>query len=156
MSLLDVKHLSICFNSANGGKNTAVEDVSFSLAKGEVLGIVGESGSGKSVTALSLLGLLPFPKAELGSQSSVLFEGKELAGLNEKEFCQIRGNRIAYIFQEPMSSLNPLHKIEKQIAETLVLHRGFTEKTAKKEVLRLLKLTGIKNAIGCISMENAQ
>ena len=146
MSLLDVKHLSICFNSANGGKNMAVEDVSFSLAKGEVLGIVGESGSGKSVTALSLLGLLPFPKAELGSQSSVLFEGKELAGLNEKEFCQIRGNRIAYIFQEPMSSLNPLHKIEKQIAETLVLHRGFTEKTAQKEVLRLLKLTGIKNA----------
>lgn len=145
-AMLEVKNLSVSFSTGEGGCNQAVEDVSFSLAPGEVLGIVGESGSGKSVTALSVLGLLPYPKAKLGKQTSIRFEGRELAGLDDENYRKIRGNRIAYIFQEPMSSLNPLHTIEKQIAESLILHRGFNEKEAEKEVLRLLKLTGIQNA----------
>jgi len=145
-AMLEVKNLSVSFSTGENGCNQAVEDVSFSLAPGEVLGIVGESGSGKSVTALSVLGLLPYPKAKLGKQTSIRFEGRELAGLDDENYRKIRGNRIAYIFQEPMSSLNPLHTIEKQIAESLILHRGFNEKEAEKEVLRLLKLTGIQNA----------
>ena len=145
-AMLEVKNLSVSFSTGEGGCNQAVEDVSFSLAPGEVLGIVGESGSGKSVTALSVLGLLPYPKAKLGKQTSIRFEGRELAGLDDENYRKIKGNRIAYIFQEPMSSLNPLHTIEKQIAESLILHRGFNEKEAEKEVLRLLKLTGIQNA----------
>lgn len=145
-AMLEVKNLSVSFSTGESGCNQAVEDVSFSLAPGEVLGIVGESGSGKSITALSVLGLLPYPKAKLGKQTSIRFEGRELAGLDDENHRKIRGNRIAYIFQEPMSSLNPLHTIEKQIAESLILHRGFNEKEAEKEVLRLLKLTGIQNA----------
>ncbi len=146
MSMLEVQNLSIMFKNGDGSEKTAAENISFTLDPGEVLGIVGESGSGKSVTALALLGLLPFPKARLGEESSIKFDGLELAGLNDNLFRKIRGNRIAYIFQEPMSSLNPLHTVEKQIAETLVLHRGLDEKNARKEVLRLLKLTGIQNA----------
>ena len=120
--------------------------IDLTVYPGEFVAIVGESGSGKSVTALSVLGLLPYPKAKLGKQTSIRFEGRELAGLDDENYRKIRGNRIAYIFQEPMSSLNPLHTIEKQIAESLILHRGFNEKEAEKEVLRLLKLTGIQNA----------
>ncbi len=146
MSMLEVQNLSIMFRNGDGKEKTAVDNISFVLDPGKVLGIVGESGSGKSVTALALLGLLPFPKARLGERSSIKFERQELVGLSDNLFRKIRGNRIAYIFQEPMSSLNPLHTIEKQIAETLVLHRRLDEKSARKEVLRLLKLTGIQNA----------
>ena len=142
MALLEVKNLSVFFRNSNGLAMQAVKDVSFKVERGEVLGIVGESGSGKSVTALSLLGLLPYPKAFHSSNSSVLLQGRELIG--DKKIQQIRGNKIAFIFQEPMSSLNPLHRIEKQISEAL--HRGFSAKEAKREVLRLLKMTGIKNA----------
>ncbi len=144
MSLLEVKNLSVFFRSQEGLAQQAVKDVSFDLKTGEILGIVGESGSGKSVTALSLLGLLPYPKAFHSSNSSVKFEGRELIG--NKDIQKIRGNKISFVFQEPMSSLNPLHKIEKQISESLILHRGFNKIEAKKEVLRLLKLTGIKDA----------
>lgn len=142
-NLLEVKNLSIFFNRP---RKQVVENVSFSLQSGEILGIVGESGSGKSVTSLAVLGLLPYPKAELGRESSIRLEGQELAGKNDDDYRKIRGNRIAYIFQEPMSSLNPLQTIEKQIAESLILHQHLSEKAAKKEVLRLLNLTGIQNA----------
>lgn len=143
MALLEVKNLDVVFHNETESFYAA-RDVSFELEPGEVLGIVGESGSGKSVTALSLLGLLPFPKVTHGEKSSICFHGKELIGNRELE--KIRGNKIAFVFQEPMSSLNPLHKIEHQISEALTLHRGFSSREAKKEVLRLLKMTGIKNA----------
>lgn len=144
MSLLEVKNLSVFFRDSNGLAKQAAKDVSFDLQVGEILGIVGESGSGKSVTALSLLGLLPYPRAFHSSNSSIKFDNQELIG--NKDIQKIRGNKISFVFQEPMSSLNPLHRIEKQISEVLMLHRGFTRAEAKKEVLRLLKLTGIKNA----------
>ena len=147
MSLLDVQYLSVGFKGENGRPDKlAVDDISFKLNEGEVLGIVGESGSGKSVTALSVLGLLPYPKAYHSAQSSIKFEGKELIRAEEKDLQAVRGADIAFIFQEPMSSLNPLHRIEKQIGETLRLHSQLSEKEIKKEVLHLLKLTGIKNA----------
>ena len=143
MALLEVKNLGVKFHGAQKDE-VAVENVNLTLNPGEVLGIVGESGSGKSVTALSILGLLPYPKAFHSPGSSIKFKGKEL--INAPDLQQIRGDKIAFIFQEPMSSLNPLHRIEKQIAETLMLHRNMDYRQARKEVLRLLKLTGIKNA----------
>ena len=147
MTLLKVQHLSVGFRGDNTRPDKiAVDDISFELNAGEVLGIVGESGSGKSVTALSVLGLLPYPKAYHSAESSIKFAGKELIGADEKDLQAVRGADISFIFQEPMSSLNPLHKIEKQIGETLRLHSQLSEKEIKKEVLRLLKLTGIKNA----------
>lgn len=147
MALLEVSHLGVGFRSIDGEKDkTAVDDVSFVLNAGEVLGVVGESGSGKSVTALSILGLLPYPKAFHTPESSIKLAGRELIGASEDELRQVRGNEIAFVFQEPMSSLNPLHTIEKQISETLILHRQLSEKEAKKETLRLLNITGIKNA----------
>lgn len=145
MSILEINHLEIGFRG-EGSKpdNLVVKDISFGLERGEVLGIVGESGSGKSVTALSVLGLLPYPKAYHGAQSSIKLNGEELVGNPHLE--KVRGNKVGFIFQEPMSSLNPLHRIEKQIAESLILHQGLSTKAARKEVLRLLLLTGIKNA----------
>lgn len=141
--LLKVKNLSVCFKQTTKDF-CAVDDVSFELNQGEVLGIVGESGSGKSLTSLSILGLLPYPKAYHKPNSSILFEGEEL--LNSPKLNTIRGNDISFIFQEPMSSLNPLHTIEKQIAETLIHHQHMSPSTARREVLRLLKMTGIQNA----------
>lgn len=145
MVLLDVNNLSVFFHREDGSAFEAVKKVNFTVDNGEVVGIVGESGSGKSVTALSILGLLPYPKAFLASDSSIQFEGKELIEAKGKELQRVRGNDIAFIFQEPMSSLNPLHRIGKQISETLCLHKKITPKKAEKEVIRLLKLTGISN-----------
>ena len=107
MPLLEVKNLTVGFSSRDEQQALAVDDVSFSLDKGEVLGIVGESGSGKSVTALSILGLLPYPKAYHLSQSSITFNGLELLNAQENLLRGIRGSKIGFIFQEPMSSLNP-------------------------------------------------
>lgn len=145
MSLLDIKNLSVYFKS-NGKDVKAVNSVSFSLNENEVLGIVGESGSGKSVTSLSILGLLPYPKAYHTKKSSIKFEGKELCLGNEKELQKIRGKDISFIFQEPMSSLNPLHTIEKQIVEIILTHKNINYNEALKEVVNLLKQTGIDNA----------
>ena len=145
MSLLEIKHLSVAFNNRENTKFQAVNDVNLKLEQGEILGIVGESGSGKSVTALSILGLLPYPKAEHTAESSITFENQELIGLNEREFQKIRGNKIAFIFQEPMSSLNPLHKIGKQIAESLKLHQNLSNKEIKQRTLELLKAVKIPN-----------
>lgn len=141
--ILKVTDLSVGFHR-DGKDFYAVNDVSFELNKGEVLGIVGESGSGKSLTALSILGLLPYPKAFHDKKSSIKFNEIEL--INNPKLSRFRGNRLGFIFQEPMSSLNPLHTVGHQIAETLILHQGLTAKKARREVLRLLTLTGIKNA----------
>lgn len=145
MALLEVKNLSVFFKGDEAGKDIcAASGVSFELNKGEILGIVGESGSGKSVTALSVLGLLPYPKAYHSQGSSIRLDGKEL--LYSEDLSEVRGGRVGFVFQEPMSSLNPLHTIEKQIAENLMLHRQMTRRQARKEVLKLLNLTGIRNA----------
>lgn len=146
MAVLEVNNLSVGFGSKDGETVTVVDGVSFSLEKGEVLGIVGESGSGKSVTALSILGLLPYPKAFHKVGSSIKLEGKELINAPEESLRKIRSSKVGFIFQEPMSSLNPLHRIEDQIAESLMLHQGLTRQEANRKVLKLLILTGIKNA----------
>ena len=145
MGIIDLKNVSVDFLQKKKLVK-AVDDVSFSLDKGEVLGIVGESGSGKSVTALSILGLLPYPKAYHLSQSSITFNGLELLNAQENLLRGIRGSKIGFIFQEPMSSLNPLHRIEDQIAENLMQHQQISKREARKKVLKLLLLTGIQNA----------
>ena len=140
MNILEIKHLSLYFKRNNQEDFEAVKDVSFKVEQGEILGIVGESGSGKSVTALSILGLLPYPKAYHTKESSIIFNQQELVGLDEKSFRQIRGNKISFIFQEPMSSLNPLHKIGAQIAESLKIHQNLSREQIKKRTLELLQL----------------
>ncbi len=143
MKILDIKHLSVYFKNRGQADFCAVNDVSLSLEQGKILGIVGESGSGKSVTALSILGLLPYPKAYHSGNSSVIFDNKELIGLSDKNFQQIRGNKISFVFQEPMSSLNPLHKIGAQIAESLQLHQNLSKTEIKAKTLKLLNLVKI-------------
>jgi microcin C transport system ATP-binding protein len=141
--LLSVKDLSIAFHQ--GERTTlAVDKVSFSIKKGETLALVGESGSGKSATALSIMKLLPYPAASHPS-GQVIFKGQDLLTLPEKKIRDIRGADITIIFQEPMTSLNPLHTIEKQLAEILLLHRGMTGKPARDRVIELLTQVGIPN-----------
>jgi microcin C transport system ATP-binding protein len=139
--LLDVKDLSVAFKQGTR-EILAVDRISFDIAKGETVAIVGESGSGKSVTALSVMKLLPYPAARHPS-GSVHFKGQELLGLPEQEIRKVRGNDITIIFQEPMTSLNPLHTIEKQIGEILDLHRGLSGAAARARILELLTQVGI-------------
>ncbi len=120
----------------------AVDRVSFDIAKGETVALVGESGSGKSVTALSVMKLLPYPPAHHPS-GSILFKGQELLTMPEREIRRVRGNDITIIFQEPMTSLNPLHTIEKQIGEILLLHRGVSGAAARARIVSLLDQVGI-------------
>ena len=123
MSLLEIRDLSVSFSGWRGAPPVhAVKRVSFDLDKGETLALVGESGSGKSVTALSVLQLLPYPAASHTPESSIKFAGEELVGAPPARLRDIRGNRIGMVFQEPMTSLNPLHTVEKQVAETLLIH----------------------------------
>jgi microcin C transport system ATP-binding protein len=139
--LLDVKDLSVVFKQ--GKKEIlAVDCISFDVGKGETVAIVGESGSGKSVTALSVMKLLPYPAARHPS-GTVHFKGQELLHLPEHEIRKVRGNDITIIFQEPMTSLNPLHTIEKQIGEILDLHRGMSGAAARQRILELLTQVGI-------------
>jgi microcin C transport system ATP-binding protein len=145
MALLEIRDLSVNF-AMPGQTIAAVKGVSFSLDKGETVALVGESGSGKSVTALSILQLLPYPPASHGKGSSIVFDGQELIGAKEKVLQRIRGDRIAMVFQEPMTSLNPLHTIEKQIAETLTLHKGLRGQAARARTVELLKLVGLAEA----------
>ena len=145
MALMEVGDLSVFFG-AGPGAIEAVKGVSFSLDKGETLALVGESGSGKSVTALSILQLLPYPPARHGPGSSIKFAGEELVGASEANLRRVRGGRIAMVFQEPMTSLNPLHTIEKQIGETLLLHKGLRGAAARARVTELLKLVGLAEA----------
>jgi microcin C transport system ATP-binding protein len=145
MSLLSVKDLSVAFVQGER-RIEAVRGISFELEKGETLALVGESGSGKSVTALSILQLLPYPAAQHGPGSSIVFDGQELVGAREHVLRRIRGGRIAMVFQEPMTSLNPLHTLEKQITETLFLHKSMSRSAARARTLELLRLVGLPNA----------
>lgn len=142
--LLSIDDLSVNFDTPSGVVE-AVRHISFDIGKGETVALVGESGSGKSATALSVLQLLPYPVARHPS-GSVRLQGDEVMGTDETALRDIRGNRISMIFQEPMSSLNPLHTVHKQIAETLILHKGMSEIEARARVLQLLKLVGLVNA----------
>jgi microcin C transport system ATP-binding protein len=144
MSLLEVKDLSVNFK-VEGGTLEAVRRVSFAIDKGRTLALVGESGSGKSVTALSILQLLPYPKASHPS-GSIRLDGQELCGAEESTLRAVRGDRVAMIFQEPMTSLNPLHTIDRQITETLILHRGLSGRAARARALELLHLVQLKDA----------
>jgi microcin C transport system ATP-binding protein len=139
--LLRVRDLSVAFRN-EGREMLAVDRVSFDIAKGETLALVGESGSGKSVTALSVMKLLPYPAASHPS-GEIIFKGQELLGLTEKEMRRVRGNDVTIVFQEPMTSLNPLHTIEQQISEILLLHRGLTGAAARARTLELLVQVGI-------------
>ena len=145
MSLLEVRDLTTRFRVEKRDID-AVRGISFDLDKGETVALVGESGSGKSVTALSILQLLPYPTASHPS-GSVTYQGKELVGASDRELRSIRGNQISMIFQEPMTSLNPLHTIEKQIGEALLLHKGMNRPDAHRRILELLDLVGLTNLI---------
>ncbi|WP_020590859.1 ABC transporter ATP-binding protein [Kiloniella laminariae] len=141
--LLDITSLSTQFRG-EGGTVDAVAGITYQIKEGQTVALVGESGSGKSVSALSILQLLPYPLAHHPQGSSVKFRGTELIGADEKVLRDIRGNKISIIFQEPMTSLNPLHTVEKQINEVLLLHKGLDAKAARKRTLELLTLVGIK------------
>ena len=142
--LLEISNLSISFG-IDDREVKAVRGVSFDIGKGETVALVGESGSGKSVTALSTIQLLPYPMAHHPS-GSIRFNGEELVGANEDTLRRIRGNRIGMIFQEPMTSLNPLHNLEKQIGEVLFLHKKLDRVAARARVLDLLKQVGLRDA----------
>ncbi|UGX85270.1 ABC transporter ATP-binding protein [Phyllobacterium meliloti] len=140
--LLSVRDLSVAFTQ-NGRQSIAVDHISFDIAQGETVALVGESGSGKSVSALSILKLLPYPPASHPS-GQILFNGQDLLDSDEDDLRRVRGNDITMIFQEPMTSLNPLHSIEKQIVEVLKLHQGMGDKPAKERTLALLNEVGIR------------
>ncbi len=142
--LLSVHDLSVSF-AVEGGELRAVRGVSFAIERGETMALVGESGSGKTVTALSIMQLLPYPKARHPS-GSILFQGGELIGTPEPAMARVRGDRIAMIFQEPMTSLNPLHTIEKQVNEVLRIHKGLSRAAARARTLELLRLVGLPEA----------
>ncbi len=141
--LLDIRDLSVRF-AMPAGHLDAVQDVSLHIDPGERVALVGESGSGKSVTAASILGLLPYPRASHPG-GSIDFEGEQLLGAGEGMLRRIRGDRIGMIFQEPMVSLNPLHTIEKQICETLILHKKLKEQDARQRALQLLLQVRIRD-----------
>ena len=140
--LLSVKDLSVRFDQGNLEPVDAVKSLSFDIKRGETLALVGESGSGKSVSAMSIIKLLPYPKAS-HPHGEIFYDGTDLLKADERTLRQLRGDKISVIFQEPMTSLNPLHTIRKQIGETLMLHQGITGKAAKARIIELLELVGI-------------
>jgi oligopeptide/dipeptide ABC transporter ATP-binding protein len=144
LALLEVNDLKTHFFTREGVVQ-AVDGVSFALEKGKTLGIVGESGCGKSVTALSIMGLIPKPPAKIVG-GEVLFDGKDLTKLSEGEMQHIRGNEVAMIFQDPMTSLNPTLKIGTQITETILAHRDVSKQDARKRAVELLQEVGIPRA----------
>ena len=144
--LLSVRNLSVAFG-VGSREVLALNRVSFDIGKGETVALVGESGSGKSVTALSVMKLLPYPSAHHPS-GTIVFKGQELLTMPENEIRRVRGNDITIIFQEPMTSLNPLHTIEKQIGEILLLHQGLTGQAARVRILKLLDQVGIPDPAG--------
>ena len=139
MSILEVDGLTVAFPTPTGPER-AVRDVSFKLERGETLGIVGESGCGKSMTALALMGLLP---EGTDTQGGIVLNGRDLRTLDEEAMCRVRGNAIAMVFQEPMTSLNPVRTIGRQVAEPLMLHLGLDHGRAKAETLSLLERVGL-------------
>ncbi len=142
--LLEVRDLGVTFDTG-AGSVTAIDTIGFTLDRHETLALVGESGSGKSVTALSVLQLLPRPAARQAPASSIRFLGQEVVNAGEPVLREIRGNRISMIFQEPMTSLNPLHVVEKQIGESLLLHKRLNPAEARRRTLELLDLVGIRD-----------
>jgi microcin C transport system ATP-binding protein len=141
--LLDVRDLSVAFRQGNT-RNLAVDRISFSIGKGETLALVGESGSGKSVSALSVMKLLPYPAASHPT-GSIRFKGQELLAADEHTLRKVRGNDITMIFQEPMTSLNPLHTVERQIGEILELHQGLSGSAARRRIVELLTKVGVRD-----------
>jgi microcin C transport system ATP-binding protein len=144
--LLSIRDLSVAFGLGER-RVLAVDRVSFDIAKGETVALVGESGSGKSVTALSVMKLLPYPPAYHPS-GTIHFKGQELLALPEHEIRKVRGNDITIIFQEPLTSLNPLHTLEKQLIEILLLHQGITGEAARERIIELLDQVGIPDPVG--------
>ncbi len=147
--LLSIRDLSVAFHQG-GRTSLAVDRISFDIAKGETLALVGESGSGKSVTAMSIPRLLPYPAASHPT-GEILFQGRDLLKVSEAELRSVRGNDITMIFQEPMTSLNPLHSIERQVAEILELHGGTRGASARARVVELLEAVGIRQAASRLS-----
>ncbi|HSM22136.1 MAG TPA: ABC transporter ATP-binding protein [Rubrivivax sp.] len=142
MALLEVDHLRVTLQTSRGAVD-ALRGVSFALDRGQTLGLIGESGCGKSLTALALMGLLPEGARVAGS---IRFDGNELTTLGEAQLCALRGNRIGMVFQEPMTALNPLHTVGRQIAESLRLHRRLSASAARAEALRLLERVHLPQA----------
>jgi peptide/nickel transport system ATP-binding protein len=147
VALLEVKDLSTSFNTEDGVLR-AVQGVSFSVEKGQTLGIVGESGCGKSVTCLTIMGLNP--KRTTMSSGEALWKGEDLLTTKQSRLREIRGNEISMIFQDPMTSLNPVHTIGRQLVEAILLHRDVTKRVARARALELLKAVGIPRAEGRI------
>jgi oligopeptide/dipeptide ABC transporter ATP-binding protein len=142
LSLLEVRHLKTTFTT-DDGTVTAIDDISFTIEKGQTLGLVGESGCGKSVTSLSIMRLIPQPPGKIAA-GEILFSGQDLLKLTESEMRKIRGNDIAMVFQEPMTSLNPVFTIGNQIEEAIRLHqRDLNRKQARAKTIEMLKLVGI-------------
>ncbi|MGI6081069.1 MAG: ABC transporter ATP-binding protein [Candidatus Avilachnospira sp.] len=135
--ILEVKHLKTYFHT-DAGLSKAVNDVSFSVEKKKTLGIVGESGCGKSITSLSIMGLVEIPPGQIAG-GEIIFEGEDLLKKSEKEMSEIRGKKIAMIFQEPMTSLNPVFTVGQQITEALMLHEKLTKREARKKGIEMLK-----------------
>ncbi len=142
MALLEVDSLNVHLQTRQGVVQ-AVRDLSFTLERGDTLGVVGESGCGKSLSALAVMGLLPENAVVTGS---IRLDGRELRGLPDAQLCALRGDRMAMVFQEPMTALNPVHRIGAQVAETLRLHRGLDAAAARKQSIALLERVGIANA----------
>ncbi len=141
-NVLEVKDLITGFRMENGDWVRAVDGVSFNVPKGKTVGIVGESGCGKSVTAMSIVSLLPKPMGHV-LDGSILFKGEDLTKVDSKRMHEVRGGEIGVIFQEPMTALNPVHRIGKQISESLILHRSMNKREALKESVALLERVGI-------------
>jgi oligopeptide transport system ATP-binding protein len=142
--LLQVKNLKTQFFTQDGVVK-AVDDVTFDIMPGETLGVVGESGSGKSITAMSLMRLIPSPPGRIVN-GSIMFEGEDIIAMSDEEIRSVRGNKIAMIFQDPMTSLNPVLSINRQIGESLELHMGMNKSQARARAIELLKMVGIPNA----------
>jgi ABC-type dipeptide/oligopeptide/nickel transport system ATPase component len=141
-NLLEVKNLRTYFYTEDGVV-PAVDDISFHVKPGETLGIVGESGCGKSVTSVSILRLVPNPPGKIMDGSEIIFNGRDILKMPEKDMRKVRGNEISMIFQEPMTSLNPVFKIGKQIEEVMFLHDKMSKASAREKAVEMLKLVGI-------------
>ena len=140
--LLEIKNLSVDFRLRESIFR-AVDDISFEIEKNQTLALVGESGSGKSVTAMSILKLLPYPKATHPNNSKIIFEGKNILSLDSGRLRQVRGNIVSMIFQEPMTSLNPFHRVGDQIIEAIITHNKTSKKEAQNKAFELLELVEI-------------
>ena len=144
MAFLEIRNLAVDFTVA--GKTTpAVRGIDLEVDRGETVALVGESGSGKSVTALSALQLLPYPPASHPS-GSIKIDGQEMIGASKSTLKDMRGGRVSMIFQEPMTSLNPLHRVERQVDETLRLHQGLDARAARARTAELLSLAGLRRS----------